>query len=131
MDQQGLSRRDAIKRVAGGAAVVWAAPAVLSSPAFGATGSPCDTPFVCGAALVPCGSTSTMQCMCVLTVEGDRFCATDFFCRNTRTCTSSAQCPPGWRCQAAGAGCCGQVCVPPCGEVAPSTRRRHGRNSQQ
>jgi hypothetical protein len=54
-------------------------------------------------------------CTLIETVEGD-ICCSGVQCGVP--CDSSAECHavwPGSLCQAANTGCCGQVCIPPCG----------------
>jgi hypothetical protein len=57
-------------------------------------------------------------CFCFGSVEGPVFCGSDFFCDQFPPCVSTAECEaqfgPGFYCQAPDAGCCGQVCAPPC-----------------
>jgi len=79
----------------------------------------CLSETICGQSFSICGQgAGGLVCICTRSVEGDVACGNDFPC-NTPSCTSSAECEellgPGFYCQAEGTGCCGQVCVPPCG----------------
>jgi hypothetical protein len=120
-----LSRRAAIRRLAVGAGVVWAAPVVMSVGSSAAAASApftgnCGTKFVCSSGIDATCGPEDADCLCVDTTDGVLFCAANFACRTALTCTTSADCPAGWRCQAAGSGCCGfGVCLPPCGTPDP------------
>ena len=112
----GVSRRTAIKSVAAGTAVVWAAPAITTmGGAAMAQGSPvCDRPvdFVCGDNIpVICGHSGPYdECVCDLTVEGRSVCWENAFCTD-EWCTSEADCPDGMCVDT----CCGRTCLPVCG----------------
>lgn len=85
----------------------------------------CTVGLTCGGDLPFCGEgAGGLSCFCAESVEGSLICGNDFFC-DTPSCTSSAECEElfgsGSYCQAADAGCCGQVCVPPCGTLPSST----------
>lgn len=116
----GSSRRTVIKRMAIGAGVVWAAPAVMSVGSAASAASPfpdtgnCGVKFVCGDT-ANCGPEGA-GCLCTLTTEGVLFCSNNFSCADVARCLVSSDCPAGWQCQAADTGCCGQgYCLPPCG----------------
>jgi hypothetical protein len=110
MERNGVSRRTVLRRAGVVGAVAWSAPVLssLATPAF--AGTPEDCVWRCGEDITPfaCGD----NCFRTVTTEGDCFCWQDFSCTGT-TCTSSATCPPGYRCEPN--GCCGGECAPPCG----------------
>src|SRR5437763_17209287 len=124
-EQQGLSRRDVIKRAAVVGAVAWTAPVISSirTPAFAASRAPCPgTDWQCGDPIVSCGTGcgTLNQCICDVDVAGNTFCWDDFSCDpacGASSCSSNADCDGigsgGWRCVTS---CCGQTCAPPCGE---------------
>lgn len=91
------------------------------------------SPFTCGGpAPIHCGPT-TADCICTRSVDGNPRCGNDFGC-DTPSCTTNQECQtllgPGAYCQAAGTGCCGQVCVPPCGvTVAAGARAASGKRN--
>jgi hypothetical protein len=78
----------------------------------------CHCAFQCGESeFISCEDDP--NCLCVETVGGRGFCAFDAQCAQLFACTSSSECPPGWRCVVG--GCCIDasgnfvpVCVPPC-----------------
>ena len=115
----GLTRRELLKRATAVGVAAWTAPVVstFNAPAFGGVEvSPitCEA-WDCGQAVVECGN----GCFCDVDVEGFPFCGQDILCTRSPRCTSSAECPPGWRCTF---NCCGQgvglsTCVPPCGDI--------------
>ena len=115
-----VSRRSMLKRIGAGAAIAWSAPILTSLrvPAFAQASPACTTGFVCGEIPQACGEAS---CGCTFTTEGAE--CLSFVCEPDRpACTSSAECEtrngPGWRCQPAGTGCCGNTCIAPCGTTA-------------
>jgi hypothetical protein len=77
----------------------------------------CNCVFVCGD---PFPSPATCQdnpnCLCWETTEGTGFCGGDGDC--SQTCTSSDQCPSGWKCVPN--TCCGTVCIAPCSPATSS-----------
>jgi hypothetical protein len=116
MSPERVSRRKMLKRIGAGAAVAWTAP-ILSSirtPAF-AQYPGCNDNLICGVKLVVCGSDASGTCNCVRSVEGLFLCGNDGC---GPACTTSAECQTyaaGSVCQAPDTGCCGQVCIAPCG----------------
>jgi hypothetical protein len=114
VDESGISRRSALKKIGTGAAIAWTAPVLMSASAkaFAASAAPgcakggiCDFQGFCGGEASPCS--------CFHTTDGHpNFCAnTDFICGNP-VCNTSADCAPG---QACVASCCPtNVCVDPC-----------------
>jgi len=131
----GMSRRTAIKSVAAGTALAWAAPAIttMGGSAFAQDGSPLPActgqDFQCDV-VVECGTTGPLTlCVCDVTVEGDIFCWENFFCDGAQPCASSADCAnlPGYTCVTT---CCGTTCAPPCGEnlVTTTTSGRNAAN---
>jgi hypothetical protein len=124
-EERRLSRRSMIKGAAGGAAAMWAAPAVttLGSRAYaGESPAPaCDpgTDFTCtDDVAVECGNSGEVDfCYCDSDVDtGATACVEDVFCDgDVTTCASAADCPPGYICAT---NCCGQVCMAPCGTNA-------------
>lgn len=121
----GLSRRSALKRIGVGAAVVWSAPALLSTGnAFGAPTSDnplCSpgncTDYTCGG-YTQCGTEGLFGiCVCDITVEGNCFCWANFYCSTVSACNGTADCPAGYACVTT---CCGQTCAPPCGVILSS-----------
>lgn len=116
-----VSRRRMLKRLGAGTTLAWSAPIIqsIAAPAFAQVGSPprCVEPceFECGAPTL-CGQGAAVDlCFCARTTDGDCFCANDAFCSDVSPCSSSTDCPEGWRCVS---NCCGQTCLPPCGEAA-------------
>jgi hypothetical protein len=77
----------------------------------------CNCVFVCGD---PFPSPATCQdnpnCLCWETTEGTGFCGGAGDC--SQTCTSSDQCPSGWKCVPN--TCCGTVCIDPCSPATSS-----------
>jgi len=68
----------------------------------------------------PSCAPAPFDCLCVGSVEGAATCAAGGFrCEDFPPCESTAECEAqfgsGYFCQAPGSGCCGQICVPPCG----------------
>lgn len=128
------SRRDMIKKgvVAGG--IIWSSPVVLSATSAAAAGTPApstttstSTPDVCAACCVDCDDfpcPTGQDCFCLTTVEGDCFCMQSTLCPTATRCTSSADCPAGWRCIDAPFSCLEPVCVPPCGTAPGPGRAR-------
>lgn len=120
--QGGVSRRTAIKSVAAGGALVWAAPAIttLGGSAF-AQVSPVPqcpgTNWECDDVLVECGASGPLEyCLCDTTVEGATFCWEDQFCEDLQPCSSSDTCDPGYACVTT---CCPEpMCFPVCGTNA-------------
>lgn len=121
----GLTRRELLKRAGTVGAAAWAVPVVatFNAPAFAqADMSPngaCQ-PFECGDDIVVCGEGAPGTpfcgcCICDVDVEGNSFCWNESFCSDVPFCETSADCPEGWRCVT---NCCGTVCFPPCGTLA-------------
>ena len=114
--EQRLSRRDLIKKgvVTGG--IVWAAPVIMTSPAFAA--GTAGTPPVRNCAVFVCGDVPDLcspprgPCVKIGTVEGDCVCVSPLTSCNLPACSSSTDCPPGSACT--GPGCCGgpALCAP-------------------
>lgn len=80
----------------------------------------CGAGYVCGGQTRDCGQPTCGglgPCQCTEGVDGTVHCADDICL--TLSCTSNADCESefgaGFFCQKAGTGCCGQVCIPPCG----------------
>jgi len=128
------SRRDVLKKLAAGGALVWTTPVILSTPAFAASGTPAATTsttttlpgpdgcaglgdWQCGDPIVICGEpTQGIFCACERDVEGNAVCVENLVCGALPTCTASSQCPSGWVC--VDTGCCPgmpTVCLPLCG----------------
>lgn len=118
----GVSRRTAIKSVAAGGALVWAAPAITSvGSAFGQQTSPnpvCPGErWSCGEEPTFCGPDGFPTCFCDRTTEGATFCwDTGVFCDALTVCTTSADCPAGSACFPSTC-CLTAVCIPACGTV--------------
>jgi hypothetical protein len=114
LEEGGVSRRDALKKMGVTAAGFWAVPVISSfaSKAYAAHQSPICTGhnFVCGGAFVVCGTGIFGDCFCDVDTEGNAGCFENSPC--APTCTSSTECPPGNRCIST---CCGANCVPECG----------------
>ena len=71
------SRRDFLKKSAAAGAVLWAAPTVVSSPAFGQTGGspvPCDAPDVCTSGFESCGTSPNGRACVTANVNGTCDC---------------------------------------------------------
>jgi hypothetical protein len=120
-----LSRRQV---VAGGVKLAYVAPVVAASfhlardGALAVSPDSCTIPFVCDLVESDC---VPGECQCLQPVEGGVVhCGNDFFCDDSVACVSTAQCVgqfgAGFFCQHFRAGCCGQVCVPPCGRGFPT-----------
>jgi len=62
-------------------------------------------------------------CFCEASLEGDSFCGQNSRCADLMSCTSSADCDPGYFCSS---NCCDQdfgfntLCVPTCGQAVSS-----------
>ena len=141
----GMTRRQAISRMAAGTAVAWTAPELIhSAMAYGATVSSAACP-VCAVGCVntsdfhPCGVDPRNKltvngvvldltvCGCRPLAGGGCFCHEDVYCPFTTACTSDADCATvgltGYRCIVT--DCCGlpanggreRVCAPPCGTL--------------
>jgi hypothetical protein len=90
----------------------------------------CDVVFICGVTPVTlCGTGGGAPpldvCACTGRLEGGTGCGNNFFCGDTPSCNTDADCVAefgfGAFCQDGATGCCGaNVCVPPCG-VAPAS----------
>jgi hypothetical protein len=124
VDDQRLSRRTALKGIgaAGGAAVAWSAPTILStSAAAAATIGPhpcnpadcgpdgCDDQVGCGVA-----SQSGLPCVCTQTFPAgtECICVQNVPCAGLQACDAQLPCPPGFACAV---GCCGtSLCFPLC-----------------
>ncbi len=85
----------------------------------------CPPNLVCGVTQAPCGQDTTGVCSSVRSVE-----ATSCICGNDAcgpACSTDADCQsyaPGAICQASGTGCCGQICIAPCGGLASAQQER-------
>jgi hypothetical protein len=125
---QKVSRRRMLKRIGTGAAVAWLTPIVtsLGSRAEAACSS-CVEPncsWTCGGNLVQCGLGGIDGCFCSHDTEGGCFCWQDSFCSEVTPCSSTPDCPPGYRCVPT---CCGPGnCFPVCG-AQRRPRHRHGK----
>lgn len=117
-EENGVSRRDLLKRMAAGTAAAWVAPVVMSIPlpAYAQVISPRTS---CGCAEAPCGP----GCFATDNTEGECFCWQNFPCTEADFpgCTTSADCLPGWSCEPCGNchviyGTPG-ACAPPCGTL--------------
>jgi hypothetical protein len=129
LQQDGVSRRTALKRLGAGAAVAWSAPALMSvgTRAFAASPSdacpaPCTTCFSFGnfenfgfPDSAACGGVPAPACMCSGTAEGDCFCAANAF--GSGPCTTSADCLANERCMSIASNFCdpnSKFCLPGC-----------------
>ncbi len=127
--QDGLSRRELLKRMAAGSAIAWSAPIIstFNTPAFAGNGgvaSPaCPRCEVGDFGSIICGGTGPFQqCTCQAVVvdgvaTGECFCHEVISCGDPHVipCSSDADCTePGWRCTSNGCFPEGG-CVPPCG----------------
>jgi hypothetical protein len=131
VDRGGLTRRQAIQRIAAGAAVAWTAPEIIhatASYAAAASAAPCP---VCSQGCVnnsdfhPCGfdarNVGFETCGCRPLVTGACFCHEDVDCHRATVCASDVQCLPGYRCIVT--DCCliqagkQSVCAPLCGNL--------------
>jgi hypothetical protein len=125
LDEGGVSRRDALKKMGVTAAGFWAVPIISSfrSPAFAQVTSPqclCSPANPCHG-LDDCGGVGA-PCNCLPTVDGECFCHAATGCAGLTPCTSQGDCSalPGYVCATS---CCagGAFCHPPCG-VATGAR---------
>lgn len=124
------SRRDALKKIGAGSALIWSAPALTSlgaayaqsgeSPALGECRD-CDPADPCFGQ-TPCGGGS---CSCVPRVDGGCFCHQPTSCAGQVECTDQNDCPSGTVCSHS---CCDlfgfptlclPVCVSDAGAAAP------------
>lgn len=132
LDEGGVSRRDALKKMAVTAAGFWAVPVISSfrSPAFANTSPACDCdPLEPCSGLDDCGGPDA-ECGCVpTTVSGECFCHQAQGCDGLTACTTQADCvssttvPAGSVCAFSCCGAAGQAyCLPPCG-VTDGLRR--------
>jgi hypothetical protein len=101
-----------------GAKLAYAAPVVAAtmqlSGQMGAAASPiheCNEGVICGQVT---GSGCGDGCNCTTSTSGSRTCYQITNPCPTQSCTSDSDCGAGSFCQAAGTGCCGQVCFPHC-----------------
>jgi hypothetical protein len=118
LEEGGVSRRDALKKMGVTAAGFWAVPVISSfaSRAYAAHQSPVCSghSFTCGGPVEICGESQFGQCFCDDDTEGNSGCFQDGSCATIGVCSSSADCPPGSRCLPT--TCCGTpVCVYECG----------------
>ena len=122
-DNERIGRRDALKKLGVGAAIVWTAPAAMSFFSKAAAGSPPPTttpttlppeiPVCTGATcqtFVPCTSQNP-DCVCIRTPEGGFCFPGSTSCGGLDACTPDNACPPGFLC-AIDTCCGGPVCVP-------------------
>lgn len=126
-DSNTQSRRSLLKKAGAGAALVWAAPAVLSagSVAAAASGALCPTAECNKGAICDsfqtCGTNNGGRCSCLRTTDAGNptfCCDTDNICSNP-VCTTCDDCPAGWACIVS---CCGPgVCAPPCSNTMTPT----------
>lgn len=114
IDEGGVSRRDALKKMAVTAAGFWAVPVISSfrSPAFAQVTSPPCT-FTGDCPQTSCGP----DCGCLHTEDGENFCHQGSPCAGRTACTSDADCvAAGLTGYACANSCCGvPLCLPPCG----------------
>jgi hypothetical protein len=118
--EQGISRRTLLKRVGAGAVIAWSAPIISSFGSKALAGLP-------GRCNAPCGAITLCavnrfgdvdgSCGCSADTEGRCDCWANVFCTDVCVCSTSADCPAGWRC-IPGTGCGDQVCIPACGQSA-------------
>jgi hypothetical protein len=137
---EGIPRRRMLKRIGVATAIAWTAPTVasLKTPAFAQVVSPgACPPWNCGDPITECGGTpcGLGPCVCDEDVDGKPFCWDNISCSDpgVKACTSNADCAGigngNWRCST---NCCGQTCLPPCGECGSTeTQRTLGRSSGQ
>jgi hypothetical protein len=115
----GVSRRDALRLVAGG---LTGALLTTLGVRKAHAGAKCNDPGVCGS-YTNCGS----DCSCVTTSKpGKGFCAQHDLCDNLPACSVNRDCRQllgrGWKC--AQATCCDDkpnVCVAKCGSITSGT----------
>jgi hypothetical protein len=120
LERESPTRRQVIRT---GVKIAYAAPVVAATMRLGGQGASaasfeCPPNLVCGVQQQPCGNDDSGVCSSVRSVQ-----ANSCICGNDDCgpgCTSDADCQsyaPGSICQAPGTGCCGQVCIAPCGAV--------------
>lgn len=121
VSEQRVTRGRLLKRAGVGAAALGAGSMLTASTASAnlPTNKACIGSGGCGCAngcvSFPGGSGC---CFCFVNTEGCCIATEDVFCAGIPTCTSSAQCPPGWGC-IANTGCGAGVCAPHCGGSSP------------
>jgi hypothetical protein len=135
LSHDGISRRRMLKRIGAGAAIAWSAPVLTSlrTPAFAQVSPGACPAWNCGDPITECGGTpcGLGPCVCDVDTEGKPFCWDNIFCSDGATpCSSSSECPSGWRCST---NCCGQTCLPECGTCGPGgslpSRKTAGRSA--
>ena len=100
-----------------GAKLAYAAPVVAAmqlSGQMGAAAGPiheCIEGVICGQVF---GNGCGAGCNCTTATSGARTCHQIVNPCQSQSCTSDFDCGAGSFCQAAGTGCCGQVCLPHC-----------------
>jgi hypothetical protein len=123
-----ISRRKAFKLA--GAALLSAVATPLASGTASAALPCCTKSFKCGrTGTISCPGTRPRcnpNCLCTKSVEGPIRCGnpsgcTGVPCNTTRKCVNRFG--KGFFCQRQGTGCCGQVCIAPCGTDIASTAR--------
>ena len=125
---EGVTRRQALKRLGVGTAIAWSAPVLssINTPAFAqGNGTPvcAGVDWQCGAEEVECGDTGPFDfCLCTVDVEGNEVCIEDDFCFFLEPCDGN-DCPPDHVCVAPPFTCCDDpVCMPVCGNSSTSSR---------
>ena len=120
LETEVTSRREVLKKLGAGAAIVWTAPVLtsLAAPAFAASTPPC-TSDACSdpdPGQDTCDGFPEHRCYCTATMERRHLCACfdQGGCEGYQLCTSSSECPQGRFCTT-GPNCCGGICVRPCG----------------
>jgi hypothetical protein len=120
--ESGVSRRKIIKRLGAGTALAWSAPVLssLATPAYAQVSPGACPAWDCGQSIIECAGTpcGIGPCVCDLDVHGNPACWDNISCGdpNVIACTANSDCAPGWVCTT---NCCGQTCLPPCGECGP------------
>jgi hypothetical protein len=66
-------------------------------------------------------------CACSRTWDDGNFCHQSTSCGSVVSCTTTADCPPGWAC--AYSCCDGLTCLPPCNDVTPTAATDGGQMS--
>jgi hypothetical protein len=104
-DTSRISRRDLLRRLGLGTAVVWLSPTITSMGSRANACEPvCFAPFcdwTCGHRIHCnlCGFCGPLEvAFCSQDIDGNCFCWEDWPCSELRNCAQNSDCPPGYAC---------------------------------
>jgi hypothetical protein len=124
-EESTLTRGKLLKRAGVVGAAAWSVPLLASTASadvgieLNASGCFDGSSMCCNTAYCAriCGSKNGQTCGCAVLAKGNNasgacVCVGNVFCSNSPACTTSRDCPRGWKCTFNN---CGRTCVPPCG----------------